>query len=125
MGNHLSFVRTRPNHWGREEPEQGEEVGSAYFSSFTATRQQRAYGTCWYDCVVDEPTVDDEHIDPDPDEDWWQPNWTLALERARHLMRQVEAHGDAYDLKYVPPLLAAIEFCARPENAAKCFVRVS
>ncbi len=132
MGAHIEFCRTRPDHWGLERPEQGERVGSAYFSAWTAQRQQAAYGTCWHDCLVylvdGEPMVGPQDGDAGA-ESWYRPDWPLALERVRKLAGLVEAapegHRREYDKKRLPEFVQAIELCARPENAPHCYVRFS
>lgn len=128
MGAHITFAKAGADHWGHVGPDHGEIVGHAYFSAFTARFQQHAYGLCWHDCLVyvqdGEEMVGPRDKDAGPEE-WYQPDWALALDRVRALLKKAEetdnAHRREYDFARLSEFVAAIERCAK--DADICYVR--
>jgi hypothetical protein len=67
--------------------------------------------------------------DSDEESGWYQPDWALCAERARELLRRVQAapdgHRRKYDLDRVREFVQLIEACARPECAGDCWMSIS
>lgn len=112
--------------------ENGEFIGGASFSMWSATRQMETYGMSYHDCIV-YLHAGDEYVGPrhhDGTKGVYQPAWFLCLARARKLLRLAEASTDEHRRDYdtqpytVPALVALLERCVKSPYRDRCYIQL-